>query len=109
MIKRLFWLGLGIAAGVVATRKAAEAAEKFTPAGVGEQVGDGLRALASSIGAFGAEVRAGMAEREHELTDMVERRSGQSLPGFDAATNAALGIDARSDARARGAGGPGFS
>jgi hypothetical protein len=80
MIKRLFWLGLGVATGVVLTRKAAEAAARLTPAGVGEQVGEGLRELASSIGAFGAEVRAGMVEREHELTDLVERRTGQALP-----------------------------
>lgn len=80
-MKRLFWLGVGIAAGVMATRKAAEAAERFTPAGVGEQIGDGLRELASALGAFGAEVRAGMAEREHQLTDMVEHRTGQPLPG----------------------------
>ena len=80
-MKRLFWLGLGVATGVMATRKAVEAAQRFTPAGVGEQVGDGLRELASAIGAFGAEVRAGMVEREHELSDMVERRTGQSMPG----------------------------
>jgi hypothetical protein len=80
-MKRLFWLGLGVATGVMATRKAVEAAQRFTPSGVGEQVGDGLRELASALGAFGAEVRAGMVEREHELSDMVERRTGQSMPG----------------------------
>jgi hypothetical protein len=81
MVKRLFWLGLGVATGVVVTRKAAEAAQRLTPAGVGEQVGEGLRELAAAIGSFGAEVRAGMAEREHELTDMVEQRTGLPLPG----------------------------
>lgn len=96
MIKRLFWLGLGVATGVVVTRKAADAAQRLTPAGVGEQVGDGLRELAGAIGAFGAEVRAGMSEREHELSDMVEHRTGQRLPG--AATSAPA------DRRARGAG-----
>jgi hypothetical protein len=79
-MKRLFWLGLGVATGVVVTRKAAEAAARFTPAGVGEQVGDGLRELASAIGSFGAEVRAGMVEREGELARMVERGSGVPLP-----------------------------
>lgn len=79
-MKRLFWLGLGVATGVVATRKAAEAAQRLTPVGVGEQIGGGLRELASAIGEFGAEVRAGMTEREHELTDMVEDRTGRPLP-----------------------------
>jgi hypothetical protein len=80
-MKRLFWLGMGVAAGVVLTRKAAEAAARLTPTGVGEQVGEGLRELASAIGAFGAEVRAGMVERENELTDLVQLRTGQALPG----------------------------
>jgi hypothetical protein len=79
-MKRLFWLGLGVATGVMATRKAAEAAQRLTPSGVGEQIGDGLRELAQAIGEFGAEVRAGMSEREHELTDMVEERTGRPLP-----------------------------
>lgn len=87
-MKRLFWLGLGVATGVVVTRKVAEAASRLTPTGVGEQVGDGLRELASAIGSFGAEVRAGMVEREHELTDLVERRTGQALPGSAAAPTA---------------------
>jgi hypothetical protein len=79
-MKRLFWLGVGVATGVMVTRKAAEAAQRLTPAGVGEQVGDGLRELAAAIGEFGAEVRAGMSERQQELTDMVEHRTGQALP-----------------------------
>lgn len=98
MIKRLFWLGLGVATGVMVTRKATEAAQRLTPAGVGEQVGDGLRELAGAIGSFGAEVRAGMTEREHELTDMVEDRTGQRLPGVTVASPSA-------ERRARGAGG----
>jgi len=80
-MKRLFWLGLGVATGVVATRRLAELAERITPAGVGEQIGDGLRELAGAIGAFGAEVRAGMTERERELAELVERRAGMPLPG----------------------------
>jgi hypothetical protein len=81
-MKRLFWLGVGMATGVVLTRKASEAARRFTPAGVGEQLGDGLRELAAALGSFGADVRAGMAERERELTDLVQRRAGQPLPGL---------------------------
>ncbi|HEY2204266.1 MAG TPA: hypothetical protein VGH99_07315 [Pseudonocardia sp.] len=80
-MKRLFWLGLGVATGVMVTRKVADAAQRITPAGVGEQIGDGLREMAGALGAFGAEVRAGMTEREHELTDLVEHRTGVALPG----------------------------
>ena len=100
-MKRLFWLGLGIAAGVIATRKAADAAQRLTPAGVGEQIGDGLRELASALGAFGAEVRAGMAEREHELTDLVEDRTGRPVPGV---TRPIFAAEPAAGRRARGAG-----
>jgi len=90
-MKRLFWLGLGVATGVVATRRLAELAQRITPADVGEQIGDGLRELAGAIGAFGAEVRAGMNERERELAELVERRAGVSLPGVRPPTSPPAG------------------
>jgi hypothetical protein len=79
-MKRLFWLGLGIAAGTFVARRAQAAAQSLTPAGIGANLADGLRELGAGLGAFGSEVRAGMAEREHELTAMVERRTGDHLP-----------------------------
>jgi hypothetical protein len=81
-VKRLFWLGLGLAAGAYATRRASAAAHSLTPAGVGANIADGLRELGAGLGAFGAEVRAGMVERERELTDLVERRTGGGLPAL---------------------------
>ncbi|GAA0925830.1 hypothetical protein GCM10009559_10760 [Pseudonocardia zijingensis] len=75
-MRRLFWLGLGLAVGVYATRRASEAAHALTPAGVGANIAEGLRELGAGLGAFGAEVRAGMTEREQELADLVERRTG---------------------------------
>lgn len=79
-MRRLFWLGLGAAAGVYLTRRASRAAQNLTPAGVGANLADGLRELGAGLGAFGAEVRAGMAAREQELTELVERRTGATLP-----------------------------
>ncbi|MGI9000208.1 MAG: hypothetical protein ACR2GH_00920 [Pseudonocardia sp.] len=83
-MKRLFWLGAGLGAGlavgVYATRRATDAAHGLTPAGVGENVADGLRALGAGLGAFGAEVRLGMIAREQELTELVERSTGTALP-----------------------------
>lgn len=75
-MKRLFWLGVGVAAGVAATRKVSRTAHQATPAGLAENLGDAARELAGAIGAFGADVRAGMSERERELRDMVDERSG---------------------------------
>jgi hypothetical protein len=70
-MKRLFWMGIGVAVGVGATRKVSQAAHRASPAGVGASLGEGLRELGAGLGAFGAEVRAGMAEREEELYSLV--------------------------------------
>lgn len=76
MIKRLFWLGVGVAAGVALSRKAGQAARQVTPAGIADNISDAISELAGALGAFGADIRAGMVERERELTDTVERRTG---------------------------------
>jgi hypothetical protein len=79
-VKRLFWLGVGLAAGAYLTRRATEAAHNLTPAGLGANLADGLRELGAGLGAFGAEVRAGMQAREQELTALIERRTGAGVP-----------------------------
>jgi hypothetical protein len=81
-VKRLFWLGVGVAAGTYLSRRATAAAQSLTPAGVGANIADGLRELGAGLGAFGAEVRAGMTERERELALMVERQTGTTLPSY---------------------------
>jgi hypothetical protein len=77
-MRRLFWFGAGIAAGVALTRKAKRAARQATPAGIAANLGDAVHELATAVGSFGADIRAGMAEREEELSEMVEQRSGVS-------------------------------
>ncbi len=81
-MKRMLWFGLGIAAGVAATRKARGAARRMSPAGMAENVGDAVRELAEAVGAFGADVRAGMVQRETELLASVTQRTGiDPIPG----------------------------
>ncbi len=99
-MKRLFWLGVGLAAGAYLTRRAADAAQQLTPAGIGANLADGLRELGAGIGAFGAEVRAGMVAREQELTELVERRTGAGVPTLAAAL--ADPADALADERGSG-------
>ncbi|TDD02722.1 hypothetical protein E1181_22330 [Saccharopolyspora terrae] len=70
-MRRLFWFGAGIAAGVALSRKVNETARKATPTGMAEQVGGAMRELAGAVGSFGADVRAGMQEREDQLQDVV--------------------------------------
>ena len=77
-MRRLFWLGVGVAAGVALSRKARETARQATPAGIAGNLGDAISELAGAIGSFGADVRAGMEEREEELSEVVEQRSGVS-------------------------------
>lgn len=95
---RLFWLGVGLAAGAYVTRRATAAARNLTPAGIGANLADGLRELGAGLGEFGAEVRAGMTEREQELTELVARRTGSSLPSVSDA------LPQSASARARQAG-----
>jgi hypothetical protein len=99
-VKRLFWLGVGLAAGAYLTRRATEAAQNLTAAGVGANLAAGLRELGAGLGAFGAEVRAGMTAREQELTELLERRTGAAVPTL----GAALQEPVASPARARRAG-----
>ncbi|WP_219413596.1 hypothetical protein [Pseudonocardia nigra] len=102
-MRRLFWLGVGVAVGVYATRRATEAAHSLTPAGVGANIADGLRELGAGLGAFGAEVRAGMTERERELSQLVERRTGERVPSLSDALTEPVPV-VRSGNRARRAG-----
>ena len=102
-MKRLFWLGLGLAVGVYSTRRATEAAHRLTPAGVGANLADGLRELGAGLGAFGAEVRAGMVAREEELNDLVERRTGGHVPTLDEAVSEEQPAGAHARARRAGA------
>ena len=67
MTRRLFYIALGATAGVLIVRKVSAAAQRFTPAGMSSGVAGALGGLGDAIRDFGAEVRAGMAEREDEL------------------------------------------
>ncbi|WP_028849232.1 hypothetical protein [Thermocrispum municipale] len=75
-MKRTFWFGLGVVSGVALTRKASKSARQVTPAGLASNVGDAIRELAGALGSFGADVRAGMSEREQELQEQVKRDTG---------------------------------
>ncbi|KAA9150879.1 hypothetical protein FPZ12_040155 [Amycolatopsis acidicola] len=75
-MKRLFWMGVGVATGVAISRKANKTARQATPAGLASNLGDAVSELAGAIGSFGADIRAGMSEREQELREVVEHASG---------------------------------
>lgn len=66
-MKRLFWAGLGLASGVLVTRKAASAARAFTPAGATDRLAAGITTLGDAIREFGQDMRDAMWDREEEL------------------------------------------
>jgi hypothetical protein len=68
-MKGLFWTGLGVAVGVIATRKTARAIEQFTPSGLSESLADSITGLGDAIRQFGMDVREAMWDREDELRD----------------------------------------
>ena len=67
MTRRLFYVALGATVGVLVVRKASQAASRLTPAGMAGGLAGALGGLGDAIRDFGAEVRAGMAEREDDL------------------------------------------
>lgn len=94
-------MGVGVAAGVALSRKATETARQATPAGLASNLGDAVRELAGALGAFGADIRAGMSEREQELNDIVEQRSGLPRRSAPAALPGEGGKHAAQEPRTR--------
>lgn len=92
-MSRLFWVGVGVALGVMATRRVNSAARHLTPGGFADDVTDALHELAGAVGAFGAEVRAGMSQRERELHELVDERTGIRTGGVAATARASRAAD----------------
>ena len=67
MTRRLFYIAMGAAVGILVVRRATQAAQRFTPAGVQQSVAGSLSGLTAAISEFSELVREGMAEREDEL------------------------------------------
>jgi hypothetical protein len=65
--RRLFYVALGAAVGVLVVRRATQAAQRFTPAGLQSSVSGSMAGLTAAISDFTELVREGMAEREDEL------------------------------------------
>jgi hypothetical protein len=85
-VRRLFWTALGAAAGVLIVRRVSQTAQRFSPEGVAGSLAGSLTGalggLTEAVRDFAADVREGMAEREHEL------RAGLGLDGSHDAVDA---------------------
>jgi len=66
-MRRVFWLGIGLAVGALVFRAVSRKAQAFTPQGIAGSVQQSAVGLLDSVRTFVDDVRDGMAEREAEL------------------------------------------
>lgn len=81
MIRRVFWLGVGVAVGVVVARKVTSAVRAYSPAGLAGSARNSAAGAFDSVRDFISDVRAGMAEREEQIAEAFAR--GVSLEDMD--------------------------
>jgi hypothetical protein len=66
-MKRLVWLGIGLAVGALVVRKATRAAQSFTPRGIASSAAESAGGLMETVRNFVEDVRFAMAEREQQI------------------------------------------
>ncbi|HWS32152.1 MAG TPA: hypothetical protein VN408_05340 [Actinoplanes sp.] len=66
-MKRLLWLGVGLAVGALVVRKLNQKANEFTPTGIATSLSESAGGLVESMRNFVDDVRDGMAEREQQI------------------------------------------
>lgn len=68
-MKRLLWLGVGLAVGALVVRKLNQKANEFTPTGIATSLSESAGGLVESLRSFVEDVREGMAEREQQINE----------------------------------------
>ncbi len=66
-MKRVLWLGVGLAVGALVFRALSKKAAAFTPGGLAASARNSAGGLLDSVRSFVDDVREGMAEREEEI------------------------------------------
>ncbi|HLU44673.1 MAG TPA: hypothetical protein VKZ67_06625 [Natronosporangium sp.] len=66
-MRRLLWLGIGLAVGALVVRAVSRKAQSYSPSGIAAAVRDSSVHLLDSVRDFVDEVREGMHERQQEL------------------------------------------
>jgi hypothetical protein len=66
-MRRLLWLGVGLAVGALVFRAVSKKAQAFTPEGIAGSARQSAVGLLDSVRSFVDDVRDGMAEREAEI------------------------------------------
>jgi hypothetical protein len=68
-MKRLLWLGIGLAVGALVVRAVTRKARSLTPGGLAASAQESASGLVGSVRTFVADVREGMAEREADIRE----------------------------------------
>src|SRR5262245_44186127 len=71
-MKRLFWLGVGIAIGAIVVRQVSRTVQSYAPANLVDSARNSAAGLWDSVQDFVADVRDGMSEREDEIRTAFE-------------------------------------
>jgi hypothetical protein len=71
-MKRLLWLGVGLAVGALVVRKLTRKANEFTPSGIATSLSQSAGGLVESMRSFVDDVRDGMTERESQIQQAFE-------------------------------------
>ncbi|GAB3140988.1 hypothetical protein GCM10027290_12820 [Micromonospora sonneratiae] len=66
-MKRLLWLGVGLAVGALVVRKLTRTAQSYTPGGIAASLSESAGGAVEQLRSFVADVRDGMAERERQI------------------------------------------
>ncbi|MDY7083507.1 MAG: hypothetical protein SYR96_00235 [Actinomycetota bacterium] len=66
-MKRLLWLGVGLAVGAIVVRKLTQKANEFTPTGIATSLSQSAGGLVESVRSFVEDVRINAAEREQQI------------------------------------------
>jgi hypothetical protein len=66
-VKRMLWLGIGIAVGALVVRAVTKKARALTPQGLAASARDSATGVIGSVREFIDDVRAGMSEREADI------------------------------------------
>ncbi len=66
-MKRLLWLGIGLAVGGLVVRRVTRKVQSYTPSGLATSLSESAGGLVESVRSFVEDVRVAMAEREREI------------------------------------------
>jgi hypothetical protein len=102
-VSRTVWFVAGAGVGVYALTRARRVVEAFTPEGLADR----LAGLSLGLHLFGAEVRAGMTEKENDVRERLGRASHGGPPELSGRRPVLADSSADSSARSSASNGEG--